>query len=65
MSVNPTLDKEHVKRFADPQPAREVSLVVSKSFAREQLLVELRKAILAVVPKDFRKNERYVGVAWR
>lgn len=65
MSVNPTVDKEHVKRFADPQPAREVSLVVSKSFAREQLLVELRKAILAVVPEDFRKNERYVGVAWR
>jgi LysR family hydrogen peroxide-inducible transcriptional activator len=65
MSVHPTLDEGHVKRFADPQPAREVSLVVSKSFAREQLLAELRQAILAAVPEDFRKNERYVGVAWR
>ena len=65
MSVHPTTDKNHIKRFAPPQPAREVSLVVSKSFTREKLLVELRKAILKVVPEDFRKNERYVGVAWR
>jgi LysR family hydrogen peroxide-inducible transcriptional activator len=65
MSVHPTLDKGYVKSFAAPQPAREVSLVVSKVFSREQLIVELRKAILAVVPDKFRKNERYVGVAWR
>lgn len=65
MSVHPDLDAQLVKRFAEPQPAREVSLVVNKTFAREQLLVELRKAILEVVPAGFRKNERYVGVAWR
>lgn len=65
MSVSPTLDAGYVKAFADPQPAREVSLVVSKAFSREQLLVELRRSILAVVPDRFRKNERYVGVAWR
>ncbi len=65
MSVHPTTDKNHIKRFAQPQPAREVSLVVNKSFTREKLLLELRKAILKVVPEDFRKNERYVGVAWR
>jgi LysR family hydrogen peroxide-inducible transcriptional activator len=65
MSVNPEMDKNHINRFAEPQPAREVSLVVNKTFARELLLVELRKAILAVVPENFRKNERYVGVAWR
>ncbi|TXF90130.1 hydrogen peroxide-inducible genes activator [Neolewinella aurantiaca] len=65
MSVHPNLDKDYVKSFADPQPAREVSLVVSKAFSREQLIAELRKAILAVVPDRFRKNERYVGIAWR
>lgn len=65
MSVHPELDREYVKPFAAPQPAREVSLVVSKAFSREQLLVELRKSILAVVPDRFRKNERYMGVAWR
>jgi LysR family hydrogen peroxide-inducible transcriptional activator len=65
MSVNPALDAKLVKRFAEPQPAREVSLVVNKTFAREQLLIELRKAILEVIPAGFKKNERYVGVAWR
>ena len=65
MSIHPTLDKGYVKSFADPQPAREVSLVVSKAFSREQLLVEFRKAVLAVIPDRFRKNERYVGVTWR
>jgi LysR family hydrogen peroxide-inducible transcriptional activator len=65
MSIHPTLDKGYVKSFADPQPAREVSLVVSKAFSREQLLIEFRKAVLAVIPDRFRKNERYVGVAWR
>ncbi len=65
MSVHPELDRALVKRFAEPQPAREVSLVVNKTFTREQLLIELRKAILAVVPDSFMKNERYVGIAWR
>jgi len=65
MSVNPELDGPHTKRFADPQPAREVSLVVNKSFSREKLLLELRNAILKVVPENFRRNERYMGIAWR
>jgi len=65
MSVHAELDEYHINRFAPPQPAREVSLVVSKSFSREKLLLELRKAILEVVPEDFRKHDRYVGVAWR
>ena len=65
MSVNPALDGELVKRFAEPQPVREVSLVVSTTFAREQLLVELRRAILEVVPERFRKAKRGKGLKWR
>lgn len=65
MSIDDKLDKLHLKRFADPQPAREVSLVVNKTFAREKLLVELRKAILKVVPSNFKKNERFMSVVWR
>lgn len=65
MSVNPNLDARHVKRFAEPQPAREISLVVNKNFSREQLIINLRKEILSVVPPAFEKNERFVSVAWR
>lgn len=65
MSVRPEEDSPYVKRFADPQPAREVSLVVSRAFARERLLSELRQVALSVVPETFRKEERFVGVSWR
>ncbi|MEL6142170.1 MAG: hydrogen peroxide-inducible genes activator, partial [Bacteroidota bacterium] len=34
MSIDLELDKSLVKRFAEPQPAREVSLVVNKNFSR-------------------------------
>lgn len=65
MSVHPERDASFVKRFAEPQPAREVSIVVHKNFTRERLVTELRKAILEAVPDDFRKNKRFMGVAWR
>jgi len=65
MSIDPKHDKSLVKRFAEPQPAREVSLVVNKNFARERLITELRKVILQVIPTSFKKNNRFVSVAWR
>ncbi|MEM9526669.1 MAG: hydrogen peroxide-inducible genes activator [Bacteroidota bacterium] len=65
MSVHPELDRDHVKRFAEPQPAREVSLVVHKTFSREQLIKELRQEILGVIPPGFRKENRYFSVNWR
>jgi LysR family hydrogen peroxide-inducible transcriptional activator len=57
MGINPALDAKWVKRFTEPQPAGEVSLVVNKTSAWEQLLIELRKAILEVIPAGFKKNE--------
>jgi len=65
MSVDLARDQTHLKRFAEPQPAREVSLVVHKTFAREQLLVALREEILAVVPENFRRAEQVFSVHWR
>ncbi|WP_116105274.1 hydrogen peroxide-inducible genes activator [Lewinella sp. IMCC34191] len=65
LSVNPHTDADFTRRFADPQPSREVSLVVNRNMSRETLLLELRKAILSVVPDDFRKNERYRTLPWR
>ncbi|MGB3800118.1 MAG: LysR substrate-binding domain-containing protein [Lewinella sp.] len=65
LSVNPQTDAAYTRRFANPQPSREVSLVVNRNMSRETLLKELRKAILSVVPNDFRKNERYRTVPWR
>ncbi|PPK86200.1 LysR family hydrogen peroxide-inducible transcriptional activator [Neolewinella xylanilytica] len=65
LSVNPATDADFTRRFADPQPSREVSLVVNRNMSRETLLTELRKAILSVVPAEFTKNERYRTIEWR
>ena len=65
LSVNAQQDEPYTRRFADPQPSREVSLVVNRNLSRETLLTEIRKAILSVVPAAFRRNDRYKRVAWR
>lgn len=65
LSVNLVTDKPYIRKFTEPQPVREVSLVVHNSFTKELLLIELRKAIIAKVPKAFKKNERFVTVQWR
>ncbi|MBL3655197.1 hydrogen peroxide-inducible genes activator [Fulvivirga sediminis] len=65
LAVHPSYDNDFVKRFKEPQPAREVSLVVHNSFTKELLLSKLRKYILKGVPDGFKKNERFITVKWR
>ncbi|MCH2197879.1 MAG: LysR substrate-binding domain-containing protein [Flavobacteriales bacterium] len=65
LSFNEQMDAPFVKRFKHPEPAREISIVVHRSFTREQLLTELRKSILANTPDNFEKNERFVTIRWR
>ncbi|MCU0446614.1 MAG: LysR substrate-binding domain-containing protein [Microscillaceae bacterium] len=59
------LDTTKVIHFSEPKPVREVSIVVHKSFAKENLLEVLRKEILKVVPPSFKKNERFMKIRWR
>lgn len=54
----------HVKRFIEPEPVREVSIVVHNSFVREMLLIKIREAILKAIPPGFRKIEKFVRVRW-
>jgi LysR family hydrogen peroxide-inducible transcriptional activator len=65
LSVQSAADQDLIKRFGEPQPAREVSMVVNRHFSRERLLEELRQTILTVIPDRFKKNERYLSVGWR
>ena len=44
--------KDKIHRFAEPQPAREISLVVGKDFPRQKLLNRIRTEILCAVPLD-------------
>lgn len=58
-------DPDKTLYFKEPQPVREVSLIVHKGFVKEGLINALRKEILAVVPKEFEKNQRFIKVKWR
>jgi len=63
LSLDAELD--NVRPFAEPQPVREVSLVVHNSFVKERLIEELRREILEAIPDKIRKNRRYIKVRWR
>lgn len=65
LAVNMKMDKNYIRHFNDPQPAREISIVVHKSFTKELLLTRLRKSVIETVPKHFRKNSRFFTVKWR
>ncbi len=65
LSIQQDTDKKLVRRFEEPQPVREISLVTHNSFTKELLLDELRKSILSKVPATFKKNKRFYTVKWR
>ena len=65
LAFDQDMDNNLTRRFTEPQPSREISLVVHKSFTRELLLSELRKSILKHTPKSFKKNNHFVTVKWR
>ncbi len=65
LAVNQNQDTPFVKRFLEPQPAREISLVTHMGFARDLLVNKLLTSISQSVPKSMRKNKRYVTVDWK
>lgn len=58
LSVN--ADEKNVRRFAAPEPVREVVLVVRKPFVRRKALDALVIAIKAAVPKHFLALDKVV-----
>lgn len=58
-------DESNIIPFVEPRPIREVCLAVHKGFAKEGLLEVLKKEILEIIPKDFKKNQRIIKMLWR
>lgn len=66
LSVLESLNSDdRIKRFVAPQPTREISLVVHKSFNKEALLEYFRAAILKTIPEHFSKAKTYNRIKWR
>ncbi len=56
---------EHVKRFKQPEPVREVSLVVHNTFNREALLEVIHESVLDCLPKKIKGLTKVKRVKWR
>jgi len=65
LSVIHELNSVHVRRFSEPEPVREVSLVVHNSFIKESLIQSLKSAIQKHVPEKFlKKSNSVVDIGW-
>lgn len=64
LSVRKAFEKSKIRRFDEPQPVREVSIVVHNSFTKEALIDQLHKTILNSIPDVFKKMKRYKRVKW-
>lgn len=58
-------DAPNVVRFRDPQPVREISLVVHRFFTRENLLSRLQSAIQSELPGSLRRAGAIRSIPWR
>jgi len=65
LAIDHKNDQEYVRRFVEPQPVREVSLVVHASFTRDAVLEKLRQAIVDSLPDSVQKTGSFVRVKWR
>ena len=59
------LQKQKIKPFPSPEPVREVSLVVRRSFMKRKLLNLLQEEILAHIPKTIMENDNSQVISWR
>jgi LysR family hydrogen peroxide-inducible transcriptional activator len=53
----PAKQLQLIRKFKNPVPVREVSLVVQRDFVKKRLIDALRGSILASVPEKIKKNK--------
>jgi len=61
--LNETDDR--IKRFNNPEPAREVSMVVHNSFNKELILEHLKESIQSNIPSSFTMTKNTQRIKWR
>ena len=64
LSINKKIDLPYLRKFNDPQPVREISLVAHNNFTKALLLENLKKEILKSIPKNFKKNHKGRLINW-
>jgi LysR family hydrogen peroxide-inducible transcriptional activator len=64
LSVIDELKSAHIRRFTNPEPVREVSLVVHSSYIKESFISRVKDIIQEVIPPRFLKSQSIVEVEW-
>lgn len=59
------IQRKHVRYFNEPQPMREVSLVIHRSYMKRKLVDLLKLEILAHVPEKLKDQKRGKIVHWK
>jgi len=65
LELSEELYNRHVRTFRNPQPVREVSIVLRRSFMKRKLVDLLQDAILESVPGILKNSDRGKVVEWR
>lgn len=65
LSIDEERESAYIRPFKKPMPAREVSLVVHNSFARQKLLSEIKTTIQQNLPKDLEEQVSLSCIQWR
>lgn len=65
LSVMNRYETKHIRRFSNPQPVREVSMLVHNSFIKERILHRLNESIVSCVPKRFLTKNNVLEVEWK
>lgn len=58
-------DPKMIKRFKDPQPVREVSIITHKSFVNDLLLEKVIETLQSVIPENMKKVKRRKRIQWK
>jgi LysR family hydrogen peroxide-inducible transcriptional activator len=64
LSVIHELNSLHIRRFTNPEPVREVSIVVHSSYFKESVINRLKETIHQVIPKRFQEKKTIVPLDW-
>lgn len=62
LSVIHELKSPHIRRFIQPEPVREVSMVVHNSYIKESFLESLKSAIHQVIPPRLLKKQSVIDL---
>lgn len=65
LELSEDLYNQHVRTFRNPQPVREVSIVLRRSFMKRRLVGLLQQSILEAIPDILKNNKRGKVVEWR